>query len=235
VIYRSLGRHLLNPDHPAVGHWLVPALQGTAKELATRRPRAASRPVPTDELAASLHASGLELPDEVRIDCNRLVAGKWLYDFLGSGNKAQDIPDTLEKLDPAIAATCRNPSLASATVVRIPAPRFPRLDSDASPLLVRADGSYRLAGESGLEDLPPSLPDYNARDIRVQLSHWRQLLALPLVVRAQQVAQWKRAGADRGSGTQNASFIAMASSASFARLGRARAGMSLRAAIWSLL
>ena len=246
VIYGLAGKHFLNPDHPGVGHWLLPALQGTAGELAARSPKASSRRIAAAELVTlsdNLRASGLELPDAVRLDCNRYVAGKWLFDFLDSGSKAQDSPDTLEKLAPEIAVTCRNPSLASATVVRIPAPQYPRLNSAALPDLVRLDGTYRLAGDADFERIANPVPNYNTRMVKVQVSHWRQLLALPLVLQSQPVPQWKRAGVACHSGgpsdvprsLQSESFIAMASSASFARFGRARAGMSLRAAIWSLL
>ena len=129
-----------------------------------------------------MRGSGLELPDEVRRDCNRYIAGKWLFDFLHAGG---------EKLAPEVAGTCKNASLASATIVRIPEPRFPRLDADASPYLVRADGTYqRVRGGDfdvalpaiKAENIVSRIPNYNARKVKVQLSHWSQLLALPLTM-----------------------------------------------------
>jgi hypothetical protein len=182
VVFSLLGKHHFNPDHPGVsGPWLLDALQGTVNELAIRRPSPSSGSIPTHALIAlsdSLRGSGLDLPDEVRRDCNRHIAGKWLFDFFHS-SRTKSGPDTLERLAPAVAATCNNASLASATVVRIPDPRFPRLNPDASPHLVRADGDYQLVrgGESGAS-LP--LTNYSTHEVKVQLSHWSQLLGLPL-------------------------------------------------------
>ena len=159
VVFGLLKKHRYNPDHPGVsGQWLLQALQGTVSELAARRPKASLRSIPTNELVAlsdALRGSGLELPDEVRRECNRYIAGKWLFDFFHSGGRTQKSPDTLEKLAPEVAGTCMNASLASATVVRIPDPRFPRLNPDASPYLVRADGTYQLLRGG---DLDVSLP-----------------------------------------------------------------------------
>jgi len=183
VVFGLLNKHYFNPDHPAVsGQQLPEALQQTARELAARRPRASSRSIPTHALAAlsdALRGSGLELPDEVRRDCNRYLAGKWLFEFLHSGGRTQDSPDDIERLAPGVALTCKNSSLASATIVRIPEPSFPRLKPDASPYLVRADGTYQLM----LDRVSDPIPDYNSRRVGVQLSHWNQLLALPLVTR----------------------------------------------------
>jgi hypothetical protein len=177
-----LGRHHFNPDHPGVsGQWLLAALQGTVSELAVRLPTASLRSFPTGELVAladDLRGSGLELPDEVRRDCNRYIAGKWLYDLFHSGGKTRNSPDTFEKLAPEIAVTCKNASLASAIVIRIPDARFPRLNANASPYLVRADGTYQLVRDG---DFDVSVPNYNTRKVKVQFSHWKQLLALPLM------------------------------------------------------
>jgi len=178
VVFRLLKKHYFDPDHPGVsGQRLLEVLQGTVSKLAAHRPRASLRTIPAHELIAlsdALRRSGLELPDEVRRECNRYIAGKWLSDFFHSNSRTQNRPDTLEKLAPEVAGTCKNASLASATIVRIPAPRFPRLKPDASPYLVRADGTYQLAGDD-------RFPNYSTRRTRVQLSHWRQLLALPLM------------------------------------------------------
>jgi hypothetical protein len=125
----------------------------------------------------------------VRRDCNRYIAGKWLVDFFHSGGRSQKSPDRLEILAPKVAVTCRNASLGSATVVTLPPPRFPRLNPDASPYLVSANGSYQplLNGDFGASSpgihtggIAALLPDYSARKVTVQLSHWSQLLALPL-------------------------------------------------------
>jgi hypothetical protein len=134
-------------------------------------------------LSDELRASGLDLPDDVRRECNRYIAGKWLFDFFRSSGRTHSSPDSLEKLAPQVAATCKNAALASATVVRIPAPRFPRLNPDASPYLVRADGSYQLVRGGGIDAAVPAVPNYNPHQARVQLSHWSQLLALPLLKR----------------------------------------------------
>jgi hypothetical protein len=124
----------------------------------------------------------------VRRDCNRYIAGKWLFDFLHSGSRTKNSPGTLETLAPEVAATCKNASLASATVVAIPDPRFPRLKPDASPYLVSADGSYQQVRGGDLGVSPPGihargiaalLPDYGPHKVKVQLSHWSQLFALP--------------------------------------------------------
>jgi hypothetical protein len=69
-------------------------------------------------LSDELRASGLDLPDEIRRECNRYIAGKWLADFFQSTRK-QSGPDRLQKLAPEVANTCRNASLAAATIVRI--------------------------------------------------------------------------------------------------------------------
>jgi hypothetical protein len=179
VVFGLLGKHHYNPDHPGVsGEWLPEALQGTAGKLAAHRPKSASRPIPASALTAlsnSLRGSGLDLPDEVRRDCNRYIAGKWLHDF--HSGRTHDNPDTTEKLAPDVARTCRNPSLASATIVRIPDPRFPRLKPDASPYLVRADGSYVALPGIHAAGIAALMPNYDA--YKVQLSHWTQLLALP--------------------------------------------------------
>lgn len=182
VVFGLLGKHYFNPDHPGVsGQWLPRALEGTVTELASRRPKGSLRPVPASELSAlsdSLRGSGLELPDEVRLACNRYIAGKWLFDFIHSDGSADGSPDTVENLGPEVADTCRNPSLGSATIVRIPDPRFPRLNPDASPRLVRTDGTYQLVRDGEPGGLSP-LPNYNARRDRLQFSHWTQLVALP--------------------------------------------------------
>jgi hypothetical protein len=196
-MFGLLKKHYFNPDHPAVsGQRLLQALRGTVAELATRRPQASMRSIPPARLAAlsdALRHSGVELPDETRRDCNRFVVGKWLFDLLHSGERTQGNPDTLETLAPEAAATCRNESLRSATVVRIPDPRFPRLRSDASPYHVRADGSYQLLHDGTLAAPMPRIatqanagrvPDYNRRKVRLQLSHLRQLLALPFTTLA---------------------------------------------------
>jgi hypothetical protein len=188
VVFGLLKKHRFNPDHPAVsGQWLLRALQGTASQLSARRPKVSVRAIPARELVAlsdALRGSGLELPDEVRRECNRYIAGKWLFDFFQAGRRAQHGPDTFEKLAPDVAVTCRNASLASATVVRIPAARFPRLNPDASPCLVRTDGTYQLVRDGVSDASLPQLPNYNTRRARVQLSHWSQLLALPLLAQA---------------------------------------------------
>jgi hypothetical protein len=185
VVFGLLGRHHFNPDHPGVaGQRLLPALQGTVSELSVRLPRASLRPVPASELVAlsnALRGSGLELPDDVRRDCNRYVAGKWLHDFFLSGN--ENGADAIEKLAPQIAVTCKNASLASATVVRIPEARFPRLNADASPSLVRADGTYQLLRDGSFDTSLPRIANHRAHEVKVQLSHWTQILALPVMTR----------------------------------------------------
>ena len=193
VVFGLLGKHHFDPDHPGVsGERLLVALQGTARELAARGPEVSSRSIPSTELVAlsdALRSSGLELPDEVRRECNRYVAGKWLHDYFDSGSRNHHSPATLEKLAPEVAVTCRNASLASATIVRIPAARFPRLNPDAQPSLVRADGTYQLVGDVDVslpgiaEGIAGLFSNYNTRNVKVQLSHWSQLLALPLMTR----------------------------------------------------
>jgi hypothetical protein len=184
VAFRLLGKHYFDPDHPGVsGERVLKALEGTARELSARRPQASSDSIPAHQLVAlsdALRGSGLELPDEVRRDCNRYIAGKWLFDFLHAGGGARNGLDTLETLAPEVAVTCKNASLGSATIVRIPAPRFPRLNTDASPYLVRTDGTYQRVREGDFVASLPRLPNY-----RVQLSHWTQLIAYP---RTSQVA-----------------------------------------------
>jgi hypothetical protein len=186
VVFRLLGKHYHNPDHPGVsGDRLLEAFQGTVRELAARRPQASLRSIPTNRLVAlsdALRGSGLELPDEVRRDCNRYIAGKWLFDVFHAGGPTQHRSDTLETLAPAVAGTCRNASLASATIVRIPAPRFPRLNPDASPYFVRTDGTYQRVRDGELEGVVARVPNYHTRRVKLQLSHWGQLLALPLTV-----------------------------------------------------
>jgi hypothetical protein len=180
VVFGLLGEHHFNPDHPGVsGAELLETLQGTVRELAVHRPSSALRRIPTKELIAlseKLRRSGLDLPDEVRRECNRYIVGKWLFELFRPGGRAQDSSDTLEKLGAGVAVTCRNASLASATIVSIPRPRLPRLSPDASPYLVHEDGTYQQALEADFADeIVASAPD------RVQLSHWSQLLALPHV------------------------------------------------------
>jgi hypothetical protein len=178
LAFRMLGKHYYDPDHPGVsGEWLLEALQGTARELAAHRPNTSARSIPAHEVVAltnALRGSGLELPDDVRRTCNRYLAGKWLHDVRSGSTKGR--PDTVQTLAPDVAGTCKNASLASATVVRIPEPRFPRLNPDASPYLVRTDGTYQLLCNG---DFDVSLPRIPAHRVKVQLSHWRQLLALP--------------------------------------------------------
>jgi hypothetical protein len=189
VAFGLLKKHLFNPDHPGVsGQWLLKALERTVAELAARRPKGSSRPVPNDALVAlfdALRGSGLDLPDEVRRDCNRHIAGKWLFDFFESVGKTQSGADRREKLAPETAHACRNASLASASVVSVPDPRFPRLNPDASPHLVRADGSYQRIRE-GDSDVSWTVmaADIDTRKVRVQLTHWSQLLALALIPQA---------------------------------------------------
>ena len=193
VIFRLVGKHYFNPDHPGVsGRQLLQTLQGTASALATHRPGTSPHSIATHELGAladALRASGLELPDETRRTCNRHIAGKWLFDYFHAEKDRLRGTDT-EVLAPEVARACENPSLASAKIVRIPEPRFPRLDRDASPALVRADGTYRLVRDKNFEASLPgnpapvfvgALPGHDVRKVRIQLSHWSQLLALPLM------------------------------------------------------
>jgi hypothetical protein len=166
-------------------------LESTAIALAAHRPTSSRRSVPTRDLAElsrALRESGIELPDEVRRDCNRYIAGKWLFDFVRE-HGTPDGAHAVLTLAPAVAVTCRNASLASARVMRIPDARFPRLTRDGSPWLVNADGSYESI-RGGLFDAPfpgtHAAPEPGrARDeltaARVQLSHWSQVLELPLV------------------------------------------------------
>lgn len=177
VVFRVLKKHYFDPDHPGVsGERLLEALQGTVSELAAHRQEASASTIAPKELVAlsdALRGSGLELPHEVRRECNRYIAGKWLYDLLRSRISTRKSPDTLERLAPEVAATCRNASLASAVVVRIPKPRFPRMNANGAPHLVRADGTYELAGQERFV--------YENRATTVHLSHWRQVVALPLM------------------------------------------------------
>jgi len=181
VAFRLLGKHYFDPDHPGVsGARLLEALQGTVSVLAARRPKAALRSISTHELVAlsnALRDSGLELPDEVRRECNRYIAGKWLFDFFRAGGRTQNNPYTKEALAPEVAGTCKNASLGSATIVRIPESRFPRLNPDASPYLVRADGTYQWVRGGELERTARPAPNYSAHKVKIQLSHWSQLLA----------------------------------------------------------
>ena len=183
VAFRVFGKHYFDPDHPGVsGQRLLKALQGTVSELAAHRPKASLRSIPTHSLVAlsdALRGSGLELPDEKRRDCNRYIAGKWLFDFLNAAGRKPNNADAVETLAPEVAVTCKNSSLASATLVRIPDPRLPRLNPDASPLLVRADGTYQRVRGGEFEGMASLVPNYNTRKVKVQLSHWSQLLALP--------------------------------------------------------
>jgi len=183
VVFGLLKKHYFNPDHPGVsGKQLLETLQGTARELAAHRPKGTS--IADKALAAlsgAMRESGLELPDEVRRECNRYIAGKWLFDYFQSGGTKQANQDTLERLGPEIAGSCKNASLRSATIVKIPVPRFPRLNPDASPYLVRADGTYQLLGHQSFDLSPPVVAAHDTRRTRMQLSHWRQLLAASLV------------------------------------------------------
>jgi hypothetical protein len=191
VAFRVMKKHYFNPDHPGVsGERLLETLQGTVRELAARRPRGASRSIPTRDLVAlseALRGSGLELPDEERRECNRHLAGKWLHDFFQSTRNMPGRRESETRLSPAVAAACGNASLASARIVAVPEPRFPRLNADASPHLVRADGTYEPIREGAFASVLPranahanaaALPNYDARKVRLQLSHWSQLLAL---------------------------------------------------------
>jgi hypothetical protein len=190
VAFRLLGKHYYDPDHPGVsGERLLDALQRTASELAARRRNASLRSIPMNKLVAlsdALRGSGLELPDDVRRDCNRHIAGKWLFDLFQAGGRAHSQPDTREKLAPEVARTCRNASLAAAIAVSIPEPIFPRLKPDASPSLVRADGTYQPVHDGDSDVSLPAIkaagielaPNYNTQKAKLQLSHWSQLPGL---------------------------------------------------------
>jgi hypothetical protein len=199
VVFGLLKKHYFNPDHPAVsGERLLEALQGTVRELAAHRPRKPPRSITAQELAAlsdALRASGLELPDDVRLVCNRHLAGKWLFDFLQARGRTVG-PNALDTLAPEVAGTCRNPSLGAATIVRIPVPRYPRLNPDASPSLVKADGTYQLVPAGDLDAPSPGMgaagtaaliANYGTRKLKFQLSHWTHLLALPRMARVAQL------------------------------------------------
>jgi hypothetical protein len=194
VIFRVMGKHYFNPDHPGVsGEHLLETLQGTVRALSARRPRESVRSISARGLAAlsdALRNSGLELPDAVRIECNRHIAGKWLFDRLSSGGRTHEGTEAVTTLARDVALTCRNPALASARIIRIPEPRFPRLNSDGSPYHVDSKGSYDLIRGGSFEDALPSVraaghagvtPHPHAPTIKVQLSHWSQILALPRV------------------------------------------------------
>ena len=173
VVFRILKKHYFDPDHPGVsGERLTEALRGTVGKLAEHRPETSARSIGATELIVlsdALRGSGLELPHDLRRECNRYIAGKWLHDVLHSRSSTRKSPDTLERLAPEVAVTCRNASLDSAVVVRIPEPRFPRMNADAVPYLVRADGTYQLSGQGRVA--------YETRKTRVHLSHWHQLVA----------------------------------------------------------
>lgn len=177
VAFRLLGKHYFNPDHPAVsGEHLLETLEGTARELAAYRPKGEARTIPTRELLAlsnALRASGLELPDDVRMECNGYIAGQWLADFLRARSRG-----AVQTLAPEVGRICRNTSLASATVVGIPEPRFPRLNPDASPRFVRTDGTYQPVKRDDFANSALT-PARHAPKAKLELSHWRQLLALP--------------------------------------------------------
>jgi hypothetical protein len=183
VVFGVLGKHHFNPDHPGVsGERLLETLQGTVRELTARRRRSSSRSIPNGALLAlsdSLRGSGLDLPDDVRRECNRHIAGKWLHDFFRSGHRAHTGPDKQKTLAPEVAAGCKNASLASATIVTVPDPRFPRLNPDASPYLVRADGSYQPVHAGDFGASLSGVPDYRTQKVKLQLSHWSHFLALP--------------------------------------------------------
>jgi hypothetical protein len=187
VVFGLMKKHYFNPDHPGVsGEHLLEALQGTVRELAARRPKGAARSIPAARLLAlsdALRGSGLELADDLRRDCNRFIAGKWLHDFFVSRGRPPIGADGVERLAPGIAATCRNESLAAATVVRIPDPRFPRLNPDASPHLVSADGSYELLRDGAVGVALPAIHAERTASVRFHLSHWSHLLALPRLAR----------------------------------------------------
>jgi hypothetical protein len=189
VVFGLLKKHYYNPDHPGVsGERLLEALQGTARALATHRPRGSVHSILANGLVAlsdALRASGLDLPDDVRRECNRYVAGKWLQDLFRSRSRTDQA--LRERLAPSVAVTCRNPSLASATVIRIPEPRYPRLDADASPRLVRADGTYQLLRDGDVDLSVPGI--VSTHKVKVQLSHWSQLLALPLAMKVALLAE----------------------------------------------
>ena len=106
---------------------------------------------------------------------------------------ARDGGTGAEKLAPQVARTCQNASLAAAAIIRIPEARYPRLDSRAAPYLVRADGTYEVVPGGSLEAASPGI-HYHLQRARVQLSHWNQLLALPL---ATKVARLSGNGADK--------------------------------------
>lgn len=193
LLFGLLRKHYFNPDHPGVSpQRLSRALVGTARELWLRRPRTSARSIPPSELAAlaqRLQTSGLELPDDLRRECNGYIAGQWLFGLIESKRTPGSSQDAVEKLAPEIANACGNPLLASALVVRIPPPRFPRLNADASPCLVQADGSYALLPASGVSasaagvrvaNVTPSAPGRRKGTATLQLSHWRQLLAFPV-------------------------------------------------------
>jgi hypothetical protein len=183
VAFALLGKHYFNPDHPGVsGQRLLEVLQATVSELAARRSKASLRSSSSAlvSLSDALRKSGLQLPDEVRRECNRHIAGKWLFDFFHAGGRMRYSRETLEKLAPEVAVTCKNAALASATIVRIPEARFPRLNPDASPYPVQADGTYQRIRGGEFEAISGLVPNYNTRKVKVQLSHWSQLLALPL-------------------------------------------------------
>lgn len=190
LIFRLTGKHYFNPDHPGVsGQRLLETLRGTAIGLAAHRPGTSARPIGTHELKAladALRVSGLELTDQLRRECNRYIAGKWLFELSRSGRSKQPGADGAETLRPEVAITCKNASLASATVMRIPDPRFPRLNPDASASLVKTDGTYRTVRGGAFDAVPGRSAEsashqtnYKGVPIKVQLSHWTQLLALP--------------------------------------------------------
>ena len=184
LAFRLLGKHYFDPDHPGVsGERLFAALRETANELAAHLPASSRRPLPPHQVAAlsdALRASGIELDDRVRRDCNRYIAGKWLLTVFRSSSVTRSGAEAVEKLSPQIAGTCRNASFAAATVARIPDPRFPRLNADASPYLVRADGTYQqILDESSGVSLQ-AIANYRTHQTKVQLSNWKQLLALTL-------------------------------------------------------
>jgi hypothetical protein len=108
-----------------------------------------------------------------------------LFDFLHARGMTRSPLDSTERLAPQVAVTCENPSLASATIVRIPDAGYPRLKPDASPYLVRADGSYQLLHGGDLH-VAGAVADYHTRGVRLQLSHWSHVLALPLMTRVAQ-------------------------------------------------
>jgi hypothetical protein len=144
-----------NPDHPAYfnGYYTPGALVESLTALSEFLPAFGGTGRLTDlDIAplidAVIHPHGLTLFTRDRQECNREMAGHWLYNVLARTNRTNVIPraNVITNYRPSSdCADIHSAVFAHAHIERslnLPSPAYPRLRLDGRPVRVHGNGAY---------------------------------------------------------------------------------------------